>query len=187
MFITLKRTALGALFGIGLMFGQAQAATVDWAALGGPNNFAEHELSFTGFNADTLSRVSNRNANVSTNDGTNYPITFTLDILLDNVWTNIFSIVSTGTYYVQAIPTTSFTYGEVTGLRAKGTGFQPGTDPMKNWALGTGFTSPVFTFATLNPPSSIPLPGGVWLLLAAIGGLGFAGRHKRKSAALSKQ
>jgi hypothetical protein len=181
MIIALKKTALAALLGMGFMVGQLQAATVDWGAEGGANSFAEASISFTGFNADTLSGVSNSNANVSTNNGSLYPIAFTLDILLDNVWTNIFSVTSTGTYFVQNIPSTSFTYGEVTGLRAKGTGFDPvgNPNPMKNWALGTGFSSPVFTFAALNPPSSIPLPAGLPLLLAGLACLGLVRWRQR--------
>lgn len=178
MFISMKKTALTLALAVGLMSTQAEANTVDWGVEGGPNTFDSATITFGPFIADTLVDVSGI-AYFGTNNGTLYPVTFNLDILLNGTWTNIFSGLTTGTAYLDpTIAGISFDYGTVSGLRAEATGQMPGYLPMANWAVGAAFAPTLFNFDTIgSPPSTVPLPAGLPLLLAALGLFGLLRRH----------
>ncbi|MEP1354152.1 MAG: VPLPA-CTERM sorting domain-containing protein [Tateyamaria sp.] len=149
----------------------------NWGAEGGANNFVTDEIAFAGFDADTLFSVSG-NANFGTNNGSLFPVTFDLEIRLDGVWTSIFNQATTGTTYLSnAIANVGFVYGTVDGLRGTATGQQPGHVPASNWAIGDLYSPTLFNFQALNPPSTVPLPAGLPLLLAGMFGLGLLRRR----------
>ena len=183
-FHQIKNIAYGVAFlAIGLVSGQVQASTVNWGAESGPDSFVTATINFTGFNADTLVSVSGGNANYNTVNGALFPVTFTLDVLLGGVWTNIFTDTTTGTSFLSnEISNVSFAFGEVTGLRGTGTGQSPGFDPLQNWALGGNFPPTVFNFDAINPPiSAVPLPAALPLFGTGLAAMGFIGwRRKRK-------
>lgn len=163
----------------GLASGQGQAATVNWGAEGGPNDFVSASINFTGFFADTLSSVSGQ-ANYNTNNGALFPVTFTLEAELNGAWTNIFMGVTTGAAFLSnQISNVSFSFGEVTGLRATATGQMPGYVPLNNWALGPGFNPTVFNFSSV---SQVPLPAALPLLAGGLGLMVVAGWRRRRKA-----
>ncbi|MGP6086406.1 hypothetical protein [Antarctobacter jejuensis] len=177
MMLQFKRTVLSAAIAAGFLSAPVHAASVNWGGLGGPNEFTTASISFTGFEADTLVNITSQGY-YFTNNGAGFPVTFELEILLDGIWTNIFTDLTTGTSYMSAVPSQSFAYGTVTGVRATGSGQVPGDPTMRNWALGGSFTPTIFHFEARNPPSPVPLPAGLPLFLASLGILGFASRRR---------
>lgn len=168
-----KAACLALVMAFSLAASGAAASTVNWGAEGGANDFVTDEITFTAFNADTLVSVSASNANFGTNNGALFPVTLDLEIRLDGIWTNIFSQSTTGTTQLStAIANIGFAFGSVDGLRASTSGQQAGFIPAKNWALGAAFAPNEFNFAVVNPPSAVPLPAGLPLLLAGLFGLG---------------
>ncbi|OAN84535.1 hypothetical protein A8B78_06660 [Jannaschia sp. EhC01] len=180
MTYSFKATAGAAAFFLGLLSAPVQATSVNWGDEGGLNAFATATINFTGFEADTLVNITSQGY-YATNNGLLYPVDFELEVLLDGLWTSIFSDTTTGTSYIDNIPTLTFAYGTITGLRATGTGHAPSTTPMGNWALGPNFTPTVFHFDALNPPAAVPVPAGLPLLLGALGALGIAVRQRRRA------
>jgi len=182
-FHQIKRIAyVVAFLAIGLVSGKTQALTINWGAEGGPNNFVADSISFTGFNADTLVSVSGENANYRTDNGTLFPVTFKLDVMLDGIWTNIFTDTTTGTGRLfDVISDISFAFGEVTGLRGTATGQAPGFVPLNNWALGTSFNPTIFNFDTNAAPLSVvPLPAALPLYGTGLAILGFIGWRRQR-------
>ncbi|SMX42672.1 VPLPA-CTERM sorting domain-containing protein [Maliponia aquimaris] len=173
-----RLTALSIAVAAGILSAPAHAASINWGAEGGSNEFASDAVLFSGFQADTLVSITSQGY-YFTNNGALNPVTFKLEVLLDGIWTAIFTDVTTGTSYMNVIPSQSFAYGTVTGLRATGTGQVPGDPTMRNWALGSAFTPTIFHFDALQPPSAVPVPAGLPLLLAGLGALGFASRRRR--------
>ncbi|MEQ9411504.1 MAG: PEP-CTERM sorting domain-containing protein [Fuerstiella sp.] len=143
---------------------------VSWT---GPSSFDDSTISFTGFQTSELTDVT----------GGGYyhdhggPTTVFLDILLDGVWTNLFSDfihTNNSSHFMDSIPTSfSFAQGTVSGLRLR-------SDPyrLNTFHALTPDTKFEFNTATASVPEPESLAVfGLGTLGLVVGGI----RHRRKS------
>lgn len=163
--------------------GAAKAATVTWGPTGFTNtsgssssDFDSGVLSFTGFTANSLTSITGYGYLHDHSQNR----TFTMDVLLDGTWTNIFSFgPSGGTSGNIALSSLSlpitFATGIVSGLRLT-------VDQYVGWAFHS-MNNTTFTFeSSAAATGEVPLPAGLPLLASALGlgaGLG-AWRRRRK-------
>lgn len=179
-------TALFAtVFAVGLS-GQSKAVTVTWqnetftgiSGAANNNNFDTGQITFTGFQADTLSDIFG--SGVYHTHG--HSRTFGIDIILNGVLTNIFSDTVVGNnanHSLDLISTPiSFALGTVTGIRLSTSGpVNQGWHLLFNTNGTTGNTTN-FVFET-NGVAAVPLPAALPLFLAALGGLGLMSRRRK--------
>lgn len=166
--------------------GQSQAVTVTWqsesfsgiSGVANNSNFDSGQINFTGFQADTLSDIFG--SGIYHNHGLTR--TFTIDIVLDGVLTNIFTDSISGSNQDRSLDLIStpisFALGTVTGIRLATNG------PVgQAWHLlanrnGTTGTTTNFVFEN-NGVAPVPLPAALPMFLAGLLGLGFIARRRK--------
>ncbi len=153
---------------------QASATSVNWTTEGGLSDFDTDTITFTGFNTNQLTSVVG--SAFFHSHSTSSVVNFNLEVLLDGVWTSIFtdstnsvSPVSGDNVLSSLISNVSFATGIVSGIRATGSPNQ--SQANHNWG------NTVFNF---NDVSRVPLPASLPLLAASIFGFGFMRRRAQK-------
>ncbi len=152
--------------------GSVAAAPVNWTGSSsvGPGS---RTIFFTGFESSELSSISGSGLFHAHNGGTD---NVRIDILLDSVWTNIFSTVlhgNTPNRLLSSLSPMSFAGGIVSGLRLSG----QTSNTFHSLAL-RGRRATIFNFNDVTL-SVVPVPAAMPLLLGALLGFGALKRRKK--------
>ena len=182
-----KSIAVGATMLVLAGVGSVSAAPVQWggdqispvgsAAYRNRGNFDAAEMLFDGFLSDGLTSVTGAGY-YHTHD----PVAngFSMEALLDGVWTEIFSYVSPASlersYLDATISGITFTKSVISGLRLST--FDPVNQSFHRMLNPDNNTVFNFTDAQM---SAVPLPAALPMLLVGFGAFGFVGARKRKS------
>lgn len=173
----------GALIGLALfaMVGPAPAAVVTWQDEGpvtnvNVDNFDSGTITFTPFLASALDAIVSPTGVYHNHSSS--AVNFTLDLRLDNVWTNIWSatgLPGTGAPVSSiAPPAISFATASLDGIRF-------GAVPVVGQAYHLQFPNSgktEFHFSTV-----VPIPAALPLFASALAGFGLIGYRRRKTQA----
>ena len=160
--------------------GVAHSATVSWLVAGGQSSFTgQDEIEFAPFYSNKLVSVGGLPF-FRVNSGPD-PVTFELALKLDNVWTPVFTAVTSSSVRIPSntlsniLTNIMFPGADVTGMRM-------GTSPDPNGSVVVG-SQTIFTFTFDVSP--VPVPAALPLFATALAGAGIF-RWRRKRAASSR-
>ena len=180
---TIRKTLLMVVAALGLTIAaNGHAAVVLWNPQStdvAQSDFNTATMTFAGFTANQLDSVTGGSGSGAWwHSHTGLLMTAALDLMLDGIWTNIFSsgttsVTQIASNTVTSIPTIGFASSTVTGIRLTGTPAQ--NQSFHAWATSRHHSPVTFTFSSVPEPGTAALLG----LGLALAGAGAARKRTR--------